>query len=677
MKLKKLISVITALSVVFVFVISVSYTFVVPASAIVADSYVSANEAPFLKDKNRTLYGYLSSYPYIPGQKNTVSIDLSPSTASDGIIAMPTLIKYSDLSYISTLIGNGYDIDLKFTICIPGTSNKYYATIKGSQISALSSLGSKSINLSLNFVPNTTEFRLYANTFNGGLSSLPIDINYDIPRDTVWKPLLISSGIYPKNDIAYFSIKSNSLMNTFPNNINGSFKINNSCITGVYFVDNDGSTSSDYITKGDAVALIKTVLSKKIGLTEEQINGSDPDFKNLTQYFKDAIDELSKDIYKNSGKYINKDYIDDIIEDYLEDKDNKDKLVQAVIDDQKLDEKIKNKLTELLGDDITLSQQKALIDYIKKSVTDEVTKQVGTYDTPSDLIKNAVAKAVDSAITDDVEQLKKDILDAITGGKTVEDFVNSLKGEKGDQGEQGIQGPQGIQGEQGEQGEQGIPGQNFEEWLIKRYGSEENFIQYIVSRVASGVKDGKSAYELALENGYSGSLSEWLESLKGEKGEDGRSAYEIAVAYGYTGSELEWLETLGSNSDKDIIEIGDETTETPEDDEDDSDSIYDDGVNGTYEDLGEDEEGPDPDSEEIIAVEDEEPEDEDENPDDEDENPDDEDENPDVVIADDNTGNNNHYYNPATGAALGILIPGAVIGSLFLIKKDKRKRGRR
>lgn len=34
-------------------------------------------------------------------------------------------------------------------------------------------------------------------------------------------------------------------------------------------------------------------------------------------------------------------------------------------------------------------------------------------------------------------------------------------------------------------------------------------------------RDGKSAYDLALENGFEGTLEEWLESLKGEKGEQG------------------------------------------------------------------------------------------------------------------------------------------------------------
>jgi hypothetical protein len=51
----------------------------------------------------------------------------------------------------------------------------------------------------------------------------------------------------------------------------------------------------------------------------------------------------------------------------------------------------------------------------------------------------------------------------------------------------------------------------------------------------------KSAYELALEQGYEGTLDEWLAGLKGG---DGLSAYQEAVLNGFDGSEAEWLASL-------------------------------------------------------------------------------------------------------------------------------------
>lgn len=71
-------------------------------------------------------------------------------------------------------------------------------------------------------------------------------------------------------------------------------------------------------------------------------------------------------------------------------------------------------------------------------------------------------------------------------------------GAQGPQGVPGVEGPQGIQGErgpvgpQGPQGEQGPSGQD---------GAP-----------------GKSAYEIAVEDGFTGNIQEWLESLKGDPG---------------------------------------------------------------------------------------------------------------------------------------------------------------
>lgn len=73
-------------------------------------------------------------------------------------------------------------------------------------------------------------------------------------------------------------------------------------------------------------------------------------------------------------------------------------------------------------------------------------------------------------------------------------------------------------------------------------------------------KDGKSAYELAVENGYTGTVEEWLASLVGEVGAtgesgspgiNGKSAYEIAVEKGYQGTEEEWLASLIGSAGKD------------------------------------------------------------------------------------------------------------------------------
>lgn len=92
---------------------------------------------------------------------------------------------------------------------------------------------------------------------------------------------------------------------------------------------------------------------------------------------------------------------------------------------------------------------------------------------------------------------------------TEDEWLASLKGEPGEQGPQGVQGEQGIQGPQGPQGvqgEQGIQGPQGEPGAAGDTGA-----------------DGLSAYEVAVKNGYVGTESEWLTSLKGDKGDTGET----------------------------------------------------------------------------------------------------------------------------------------------------------
>lgn len=77
--------------------------------------------------------------------------------------------------------------------------------------------------------------------------------------------------------------------------------------------------------------------------------------------------------------------------------------------------------------------------------------------------------------------------------------------------------------------------------------------QQLLQKISEKGADGKSAFEIAVENGFIGTEAEWLESLKGKDGKDGvdgkngqdgkdgidgKSAYEIAIANGYFGTEF-------------------------------------------------------------------------------------------------------------------------------------------
>ena len=56
--------------------------------------------------------------------------------------------------------------------------------------------------------------------------------------------------------------------------------------------------------------------------------------------------------------------------------------------------------------------------------------------------------------------------------------------------------------------------------------------------VSGKIENGLSAYELAVQQGYDGSVQDWLASLSG------KSAYEIAADNGYSGTEEEWASAV-------------------------------------------------------------------------------------------------------------------------------------
>lgn len=145
------------------------------------------------------------------------------------------------------------------------------------------------------------------------------------------------------------------------------------------------------------------------------------------------------------------------------------------------------------------------------------------------------------------------------------------KGDKGDTGSQGIQGPIGLTGPQGSPGktsyqhavDNGFTGTE-QQWLASLKGPKgdkgDTGTQGPKGDVGSqGIpgqqgSNGLSAYEIAVSQGFPGSEPAWLASLQGPQGtagDNGQSAYETAVDEGFVGTEAEWLASLkGPKGDK-------------------------------------------------------------------------------------------------------------------------------
>ena len=125
-------------------------------------------------------------------------------------------------------------------------------------------------------------------------------------------------------------------------------------------------------------------------------------------------------------------------------------------------------------------------------------------------------------------------------------WLTSLHGEDGKDGKKGADGANGKSAfELYKESNPEYTG-TLEEWLASLVGQKGDKGEK--GDTGEAGSDGKSAYELACEGGYIGTVQDWLVSLKGV---DGKSAYELAVENGYSGTETSWLASLkGEKGDK-------------------------------------------------------------------------------------------------------------------------------
>lgn len=156
-------------------------------------------------------------------------------------------------------------------------------------------------------------------------------------------------------------------------------------------------------------------------------------------------------------------------------------------------------------------------------------------ETPKIEVDVKAAAIINGVGQDLYDRAKKEI--GFTG--TFEEFLTKFKGERGERGEDGAIGAIGPAGERGADGLPGEKGERGEDGPIGPQGSRGERGQ-----------DGKSAYEIAVLNGYVGNEEQWLASLKGRDGSPGRdgrnglSAYELADGELVFGTVGKWLASL-------------------------------------------------------------------------------------------------------------------------------------
>lgn len=141
------------------------------------------------------------------------------------------------------------------------------------------------------------------------------------------------------------------------------------------------------------------------------------------------------------------------------------------------------------------------------------------------------------------------------------DFLKGEKGDIGATGPQGIPGPkgedgnQGPRGETGQQGEQGIPGKDGFNPIANISQTDEGALISITDKTGTTTAilkkgddgaNGKSAYEIWLENGNSGTEQDFLMSLKGNDGDDGKNG--VSVTHSWNNTILTITSASGTSS---------------------------------------------------------------------------------------------------------------------------------
>ena len=144
-------------------------------------------------------------------------------------------------------------------------------------------------------------------------------------------------------------------------------------------------------------------------------------------------------------------------------------------------------------------------------------------------------------ITKNVSEVDGETIPVIT----IEDFekrfdeaIKNAKGDKGERGPQGLQGPVGPQGPKGERGEIGPKGDKGDTGLQGEKGDKGDKGD-TGERGADG-KDGRDGV-----NGKDGiNGTNGRDGIDGKNGQDGKSAYQIWLDLGNSGSEQDFIDSL-------------------------------------------------------------------------------------------------------------------------------------
>lgn len=168
-----------------------------------------------------------------------------------------------------------------------------------------------------------------------------------------------------------------------------------------------------------------------------------------------------------------------------------------------------------------------------------------------------VAKLVDVPTAYELWQIAgndgtiKEYLASLVGEVVVNTFVgsNGFTGPTGPAGESGATGAAGTDGQPGAPGTAGTTGATgksaYQLWLdAGNTGSPDEFLASLEGLGGANGAAGVSAYDLWILEGNSGTLNDFFDYLSGVDGAPGASAYDAWIAAGNVGTQSDFLDSL-------------------------------------------------------------------------------------------------------------------------------------
>ena len=203
------------------------------------------------------------------------------------------------------------------------------------------------------------------------------------------------------------------------------------------------------------------------------------------------------------------------------------------------------------GRDFVFEEHREYFDSLKPKFSDFTAEEVETLK----LKFSNLTDAEKSELKLRFQDLTEDDRISIRGARGARGQRGS-QGVKGDMGDRGPQGPRGAPGLPGIRGLRGFSGKDGQNGRDGRDGQDAPYITKIevdqyrgdeaefIFEFSDGSRLTTNKVKLPRPNVFIGGGASVGSGSGGGSGEDGKSAYEIAVENGFVGTEAEWLESL-------------------------------------------------------------------------------------------------------------------------------------